>query len=967
MCRMKKRRNNVQRRSLYSGKNKKAIISIALLIFLLLSLLPFASAMGSNLQVVPLGEEFSVSTMTELTGAIESAPAGVQRVILLENDLTMTGGTLTLPAGSMISLGSIQGESFTLLRTTGGRHFHVPLGSSLELLNITISGSYPTVSIEHGGISVNGDLFMGPGGAIINNHALNAAGVDLTSGGNFTMTGGEIAGNVALNGGGGVRVAAGSLFEMSDGIIRDNEAHSFYGGAGVNVFGGAFSMSGGIITENTAFDDGRSYAGVGGGVAIHNQGRGPDGIFTMSQDALIYNNHAANGGGVGVCYESTLMMEGGSILENTAEEEGGGVFVSQGQLQMIEGVIEGNTAARGGGVSMFYQSYFAMRGGIILENTATENGGGVWLWGESSFNMHYEATIEGNRAINGGAVYLNGENYPGLSYLANSSFTLDSGTIRANTAQENGGGVFVRRGNNFQNNGDIIGNTAQEGNGGGIYMEAGATLDAYAGAITNNHAAGDGGGIFTESYVYEPTLEDPSAYEDLYIHEDVVFADNTAGNGASLPPTNPQVTGIYFPLSGPSLGVPGLLTDPQQLHSLNNYDINFFIATPGIDISKTVQPLSVTAGGSVAARTVTYTLLIENTGSVDLLDLVVTDNLPDSLTSHTVLTLPQGVNETSTGSHLSFQINTLAPGENVTLVIEAVVGATVKGDSQIVNSAYVSSVEHALEANSSATLSVKTSGGGNVLPPQPPVGWRHAYLIGSDQGLILPQANITRAEVATIFFRLMEDETRAQYWSQTNSFSDVSAEKWFNNAISTTENMGLFQGINEEEFAPYQNMTRGELAVVLVRFMEAGSLGPFATLEQEDYFNDISGHWAQYEINRAAAEGWIRGLEGFGGPFYPDRPVTRAETAAMINRIFQRLPATVYDLLPDMVTWPDNPAPAVGKEPSWYYLYIQAASNSYGFRLKGDGIHEYWVSLTTPRHWEVLERPNSRPEDILEY
>jgi hypothetical protein len=127
-----------------------------------------------------------------------------------------------------------------------------------------------------------------------------------------------------------------------------------------------------------------------------------------------------------------------------------------------------------------------------------------------------------------------------------------------------------------------------------------------------------------------------------------------------------------------------------------------------------------------------------------------------------------------------------------------------------------------------------------------------------------------------------------------------------------------------------------------------------------DKFNDISGHWARMEINAVADAGWIWGSWGLGNAFEPDRPISRAETAAIINRVLDRLPEGPEDLLPGMREWIDN-----ANTDAWYYLYLQEASNSHYYKLKDDGVHEQWLELLLPeRPWSVLERPESKPEDI---
>jgi surface protein len=241
-------------------------------------------------------------------------------------------------------------------------------------------------------------------------------------------------------------------------------------------------------------------------------------------------------------------------------------------------------------------------------------------------------------------------------------------------------------------------------------------------------------------------------------------------------------------------------------------------------------------------------------------------------------------------------------------------------------------------------------------PGEPRLPERQAYLIGTDRGLIRPNANITRAEVATIFFRLIDDTTRARYWLQTNPFPDVEMHHWFNNAVSTTTHAGIFQGRPDGTFAPNQAITRAELTTAVARFMNIAGFAP----AEADLFSDIYGHWASSYINAMAVNNWVQGPSGQGGAFYPDRPVTRAETAAIINRIFGRLQESPEDLLPNMLTWPDN-----ANVNAWYYLYIQSATNSYTYSLKPDGIHERWVAMIPTRNWAALERPESVPASIF--
>ena len=259
--------------------------------------------------------------------------------------------------------------------------------------------------------------------------------------------------------------------------------------------------------------------------------------------------------------------------------------------------------------------------------------------------------------------------------------------------------------------------------------------------------------------------------------------------------------------------------------------------------------------------------------------------------------------------------------------------------------------------------STPSGGGGLAAPPEQPetetelepapMQLHHAFMVGFEDGTIRPNHITTRAEVATIFFRLMPDANRAHYWMQTNPFPDVQMNDWFNNAVSTTVNAGLFAGMPNGTFQPDRAITRAEFATAVVRYMSA------TQINTTPMFNDIAGHWAEGYINTAALNGWLTGPEGLGGRFLPDQPITRAETAALINRMLNRMPENINDLLPNMLTWQDNT-----NTNAWYYLYIQQATNSNYFITKPNGIHKTWIVLADPRDWSVLEQPHATPWDI---
>ncbi len=218
----------------------------------------------------------------------------------------------------------------------------------------------------------------------------------------------------------------------------------------------------------------------------------------------------------------------------------------------------------------------------------------------------------------------------------------------------------------------------------------------------------------------------------------------------------------------------------------------------------------------------------------------------------------------------------------------------------------------------------------------------YAYVIGYPDGTVRPEFNITRAEVATIFFRLLNDETREANLRKTNSFRDVDSDSWYNTAISTMANMGIVKGYPDGEFKPNETITRAEFAAIAARFdnkLQGTGVTTFA---------DIVNHWAENEVNKAVSNGWILGYED--DTFRPEKNITRAETMTLVNRVLQRIPESAEDMLDGMIEWPDN-----AKEEAWYYLAVQEATNSHEYTRKANG-YEKWTKLTETFDWDKLEK-----------
>lgn len=232
-----------------------------------------------------------------------------------------------------------------------------------------------------------------------------------------------------------------------------------------------------------------------------------------------------------------------------------------------------------------------------------------------------------------------------------------------------------------------------------------------------------------------------------------------------------------------------------------------------------------------------------------------------------------------------------------------------------------------------------------TIPDKVPTGLNgndhYAYIVGYPDKTVRPQNGITRAEVATIFFRLLTDETRDANSTKSNSYSDVAAGAWYNHAVSTLSAMGIVKGDSDGKFNPNAPITRAEFAAIAARFDDK------ANTTTAD-FSDIASHWAKNEISAASNNGWINGYPD--GTFRPNNKITRAEAMTLVNRVLKRLPETAEDLHDDMIKWSDN-----SDASQWFYLAVQEATNSHYYKAK-ENQFEKWSELRDTRDWTELEK-----------
>ena len=773
----------------------------------------------------------------------------------------------------------------------------------------------------------NGVKITMENGAVIRNNTNSnyelGGGILLGNGSTFTMNGGEISGNTA-NGGGGVAII-GSTMVMNDGVISNNSTYRTSGqssyGAGVyvvdyaNASGGdtlftaqpaSFEMNGGKITGNTALD-------YGGGVLTFPQQSKK--ITININNGEISGNKVTNGSGGAVAAffgVTELNITGGTLTKNSAKNYGGGVFLYQATNATISnGTISENKAYKGGGVCLYYYSAAKQTGGSIENNVAVE-GGGVY---------------GGTYTMTGGVIKDN-----------NNSLTDEERLWRE------GDGVYV--GTAFN-----LGDAAEISTNNDVYLKEGASVakeGRYINVISSYTGASTAKPIQIHSE--DHTVENTEIGTQL-----VRYTTDAGGDTAAA---KADANGIFVP----SWKMPeGLVIGQSKAAGKTDW----MTYVPAVKIQyqwvSTDNPSDVTPPADDYIRTGTaYTAKAQEathesyTFAGWFTDADCTLSYEDGTVLNTDTILCGKWDKIATppssggggGSHgtkyyiLHYESNGGTKYEdekykkNTVVILDKIpkrVGYTFTGwyaDQELTDkiTKIKMTSDKTVYAGWKATDVPETLNSDN----------HFAYIVGYEDGTVRPNANISRAEVAAIFFRLLKDDVRDDNLTANSVFTDVAFGKWYNKSISTMAKIGIVKGRTADTFVPNAPITRAEFAAICSRFDRSD-------VEVRSNFNDISGHWAENEIRRAASLGWIQGYTD--GSFKPDQNITRAEAASMINRMLHRLPETVEDLLDGMIQWPDN-------QPSdWYYINMQEATNSHDFKQKGE-INEHWTELTANPDWD---------------
>ena len=771
-----------------------------------------------------------------------------------------------------------------------------------------------------GGIVVDSTakLIMNDGSAVTDCFAEQGGGIYLS--GEMELNGGMLSGNTAVGDyfdtdhtqsahGGAILIRANradydesydapAKLTMTGGNIQNNKAasdRSAFGGA-VAILGtpknsvdltNEFIMTGGTISGNTA--------GYGGAISVYAADRYWNGNASVkiSGNAEITQNTGRNGGGAIALwtskaddYSSTVEMSGGTISDNKTFSKGGGVFLygKGDSFYMTDGKISDNEAKQGGGIFINDTDAAAyLLGGTIQDNKATDG------------YPHYDDASE--RSYYGNAVYQDGS-----LYLDGTKANI-SGDIRIGCRFDTSGGISTNR---FVT---LVG--------------ASDTMNDYELTSFKNESL-DGrvvvapGAITYGTATYSVADAEPYLSHFTHNHKGIISdTDYTAETGTSSQAKSLVLYGAIQKFSVTYTDGIGGTSFADEVTS----DLRRGTPTPAF------------TGGTPTRSGYTFT------GWEPSVAATVTDNA--------VYTAQWAKNSSSSHHSTRYTLHYESNGGTAYKDERYSSGTKVTLDKTPTRESYTFTGWYADKALTQKITTVTMNSDKTVY-----AGWEatgvpdklngddhFAYVIGYPDGKVHPEGNISRAETATIFFRLLKSDVRDGNLTADNEFSDVSDGQWHNKAVSTMAKLGIVKGRRADRFDPDASITRAEFAAICARFNTK-------PVENSGSFSDISGHWAENEIERAAAFGWISGYPD--GTFRPDARITRAEAMTMINRVLCRMPQSESDLLDSMVTWPDN------KPSDWHYLAVQEATNSHDFNRQGE-VGESWTKLTSVPDWKQYQ------------
>ena len=690
-------------------------------------------------------------------------------------------------------------------------------------------------------------------------------------------------------------------FGSPGGIQLNNEAEChMYGGTITNCGDQSSFPVGGVLVDDSAefYMHGGTISecvGYVGGVLVDSGAS-----FEMTGGKITGCTGSMYSGGVVIFPDASFEMTGGKITGCTGIY-GGGILTFSAKNTITDGEISGNKAEYNGEISDCEGS----GGGILIYDGEAEISNGIKLYANSALSGDDIFLFKDK-----GRVELKLGDVPENLYLPDDPQMID-GWYKDDGPRWKPGDEKVDISNPF---------TATIG------LKAAHGLPQY----TVTYDANGGDGATTDEHSPYDSNADVTVLPNRFTKDDYQFTGwNTAADGSGI---------FYQPNATFSITTDTTLYAQWVKAYTVTYNLDGGQGAEGADYTEKTVKENTEVTLAAAPTKSGYKFI----GWSD--DINADTHLPgDELTVTSDITLTAQWRKTGGGTTTYYTLHYESNGGTAYKNEQYAANTTVQLDKVPVREGYRFTGWYRDKELTEQISSIKMTGNQTVY-----AGWRKstvpdtlngsdhfAYVIGYPNGSVRPQGDITRAEVATIFFRLLKPEVRDGNLCSVNSFADVNEGIWYNKAVSTMAALGIIKGRSSESFDPDAPITRAEFSAICARF-DTGMT------EGDSNFTDISGHWAEAEIERAVALGWITGYPDFS--FRPDSCITRAEAMSIINRVLCRIPEDENDLLPGMNVWSDNQPGA------WYYLAVQEATNSHDFRYKGE-IYEDWTELTADPDW----------------
>jgi len=837
--------------------------------------------------------ETQFTSLADAITAIKTEPAIGKTITLLRN----VKENITIDTSLTLDL-----AGFTLEAEKDGSPVISITGSDTE---VTV-----TSSAEGKGVITGGNNPSNGGGFSIQDATVNLHNLSITENKAIGIGG---AGS-ECTGGGGIYAKDANLTLDNVHVYEntaDLEEHEAADGGGILSIGGALTIkNNSVIENNTAIDD-------GGGICASN-------TLVNIEASVIQDNHSLYGGGLYVTGKNSC-----TITQNTRIQNNRAEYMTSKQKETEFMVPIGGGIYCGDGLDLTIQN------STVALNIGGDQGGGIVAYSMGELTLDHAEITDNNASFGGGIFAL-------CTAAANTHITLQNGSSINKNEAANGAGIAICNLLETKNNAiltiksgsELYGNKATNGYGGGIYSQS-ATItigenttnsDSNGGeSITNNNSASIcnnqasyGGGIYgvtsniilaEDNALYNNAAQ--TAGDDLFTfgaNSMISLADATKMSGdRKLASDGEKITGWFY--------------DGYKDGRCSRWGAETEDGQKYFDAYVTDETAP-TQFGLKAAHEQLYKVTVHYAYSDGT-----------KAAEAAVINVKAGA---------AYSID--SPAIEGYKADKATVSGTIPADKPADT---VITVTYTKESSGGGG-----GGGGHRPKPKPTVeipdddalGLNNtdhfAYVVGYENGEVQPQNSITRAEVAAIFFRLLENGIRSENFTHQNDFSDVAADAWYCSSVSTLSRMDIIAGYPDGTFRPNAPITRAEFAAIATRFDNNGDKTPVS-------FTDIIGHWAEGEITVAANHGWV---SGYGDDtFRPQNQITRAETMSLVNRVLKRLPETPADLLPDMITWTDN-----ADTSSWYYLPVQEATNSHYYEFKENSKHEKWTELRETRDWSKL-------------